>query len=87
VMQSLQSGMGMVGLDAPLQNIVVGAVLVNAVLIDLTTREPARWPMTIAIVLAQVAIVLFFTAPWWVTLAVLALTVLSGWRAMRRKGA
>jgi D-xylose transport system permease protein len=87
VMQSLQSGMGMVGLDAPLQNIVVGAVLVNAVLIDLTTREPARWPMTIAIVLAQVAIVLFFTAPWWVTLAVLALTVLSGWRATRRKGA
>jgi D-xylose transport system permease protein len=67
IMQALQSGMGMVGLDAPLQNIIVGAVLVNAVLIDLTSRAPARWPMTIAIILAQVAIVLFFTAPFWIT--------------------
>ena len=29
IMQSLQSGMAMVGVDAPLQNIVVGAVLVS----------------------------------------------------------
>ena len=39
VMQSLQSGMAMVGVDAPLQNIVVGAVLVVAVLIDIIYRR------------------------------------------------
>ena len=39
VMQSLQSGMAMVGVDAPLQNIVVGAVLVFAVLIDIIYRR------------------------------------------------
>jgi D-xylose transport system permease protein len=67
IMQALQSGMAMVGLDSPLQNIIVGAVLVNAVLIDLTSRAPHRWPATIAIIIAQVAIVLAFTAPWWLT--------------------
>jgi D-xylose transport system permease protein len=39
IMQSLQSGMAMVGVDAPLQNIVVGAVLVLAVLIDIIYRR------------------------------------------------
>ncbi|PWJ19407.1 sugar ABC transporter permease [Jannaschia seohaensis] len=39
IMQSLQSGMAMVGVDAPLQNIVVGAVLVAAVLIDIWYRK------------------------------------------------
>jgi D-xylose transport system permease protein len=39
IMQSLQSGMAMVGVDAPFQNIVVGAVLVAAVLIDITYRK------------------------------------------------
>ncbi|MBJ6371317.1 sugar ABC transporter permease [Sedimentitalea arenosa] len=39
IMQSLQSGMAMVGVDAPLQNIVVGAVLVVAVLIDILYRK------------------------------------------------
>ena len=39
IMQSLQSGMAMVGVDAPLQNIVVGAVLVTAVLIDIIYRK------------------------------------------------
>ncbi len=39
IMQSLQSGMAMVGVDAPLQNIVVGAVLVGAVLLDTTYRK------------------------------------------------
>ena len=34
VMQSLQSGMVLLGVDAPLQNIVVGSVLVFAVWID-----------------------------------------------------
>lgn len=38
IMQSLQSGMAMVGVDAPFQNIVVGAVLVVAVLIDTIYR-------------------------------------------------
>jgi D-xylose transport system permease protein len=38
-MQSLQSGMAMVGVDAPLQNIVVGAVLVAAVLLDIWYRK------------------------------------------------
>ena len=39
IMQSLQSGMAMVGVDAPLQNIVVGTVLVVAVLIDILYRR------------------------------------------------
>jgi len=39
IMQSLQSGMAMVGVDAPFQNIVVGAVLVVAVLIDIIYRR------------------------------------------------
>lgn len=39
VMQSLQSGMAMTGVDAPLQNIVVGAVLVGAVLVDIIYRR------------------------------------------------
>jgi D-xylose transport system permease protein len=39
IMQSLQSGMAMVGVDAPLQNIVVGGVLVLAVLIDIQYRK------------------------------------------------
>jgi D-xylose transport system permease protein len=38
IMQSLASGMGMVGVDAPLQNIVVGIVLVLAVWIDVQYR-------------------------------------------------
>ena len=39
IMQSLQSGMAMVGVDAPFQNIVVGGVLVAAVLIDIIYRK------------------------------------------------
>jgi len=39
IMQSLQSGMAMVGVDAPLQNIVVGLVLVLAVMIDIIYRR------------------------------------------------
>ena len=39
IMQSLQSGMAMVGVDAPFQNIVVGIVLVAAVLIDTIYRK------------------------------------------------
>jgi D-xylose transport system permease protein len=39
IMQSLQSGMAMVGVDAPYQNIVVGAVLVFAVWVDIQYRK------------------------------------------------
>lgn len=39
IMQSLQSGMAMVGVDAPFQNIVVGTVLVLAVFIDIIYRK------------------------------------------------
>ena len=39
IMQSLQSGMAMVGVDAPFQNIVVGTVLVLAVFIDIVYRK------------------------------------------------
>jgi D-xylose transport system permease protein len=39
IMQSLQSGMAMVGVDAPYQNIVVGVVLVTAVWIDIVYRK------------------------------------------------
>jgi D-xylose transport system permease protein len=39
IMQSLQSGMGMVGVDTPFQNIVVGLVLVLAVWIDAAYRK------------------------------------------------
>ncbi|WP_444453536.1 sugar ABC transporter permease [Rhodobacter capsulatus] len=39
IMQTLQSGMAMVGVDAPFQNIVVGGVLVLAVWIDIQYRK------------------------------------------------
>lgn len=39
IMQSLQSGMAMVGVDAPLQSIVVGIVLVFAVWVDILYRR------------------------------------------------
>ncbi|MCX7300621.1 MAG: sugar ABC transporter permease [Rhodobacterales bacterium] len=41
IMQSLQSGMGMVNVDAPYQNIVVGVVLVLAVWLDIVYRKRA----------------------------------------------
>lgn len=42
VMQSLQSGMAMVGVDAPMQNIVIGIVLVLAVYVDQLYRRRAE---------------------------------------------
>lgn len=39
IMQALQSGMAMVGVDSPFQNIVVGMVLVVAVWIDIQYRK------------------------------------------------
>jgi D-xylose transport system permease protein len=42
VMQSLQSGMVLLGVDAPMQNIVVGLVLVTAVWLDTVYRARLR---------------------------------------------
>jgi D-xylose transport system permease protein len=42
VMQSLQSGMVLIGFDAAMQNIVVGVVLVLAVYIDQIYRKRAK---------------------------------------------
>ncbi|MGF7174959.1 sugar ABC transporter permease [Azospirillum doebereinerae] len=42
VMQSLQSGMVLLGVDAPMQNIVVGVVLVAAVYIDTLYRKGVK---------------------------------------------
>ena len=42
VMQSLQSGMVLIGVDAPLQDIVVGIVLVGAVAVDTIVRRRAQ---------------------------------------------
>ena len=42
VMQSLQSGMVLVGIDSPLQSIVVGVVLVFAVWLDTLYRRRAK---------------------------------------------
>jgi D-xylose transport system permease protein len=39
IMQSLQSGMAMIGTPTPYQNIVVGVVLVLAVLLDIIYRK------------------------------------------------
>jgi D-xylose transport system permease protein len=40
-MQSLQSGMVLLGVDAPLQDVVLGVVLVTAVAIDTIYRRRA----------------------------------------------
>ena len=42
LMQSLQSGMVLLGVDTPLQNIVVGVVLVLAVWLDTSTGGGGR---------------------------------------------
>ena len=42
VMQSLQSGMVLVGIDTPFQRIVVGMVLVVAVWLDTVYRARAK---------------------------------------------
>jgi D-xylose transport system permease protein len=38
-MQSLQSGMAIVGVDSPTQDVIVGIVLVGAVFIDVAIRR------------------------------------------------
>ena len=42
VMQSLQSGMGLANVDTPIQNVVVGVVLVVAVWLDIVYRSRAK---------------------------------------------
>ena len=41
-MQSLKSGMVLIGFDAAIQNIVVGIVLVLAVYVDILYRKRAK---------------------------------------------
>lgn len=62
IMQSLQSGMAMVGVDAPYQNIVVGVVLVEAVLLDIAYRDPVVRPKVWEFHLVVVPIVVFALA-------------------------
>lgn len=57
IMQSLTSGMGMVGVDSPLQNIVVGSVLVLAVWIDITYRTRPSFLRSLIADLGVVALV------------------------------
>ncbi|GGL53147.1 sugar ABC transporter permease [Wenxinia marina] len=66
IMQSLQSGMAMVGVDAPFQNIVVGAVLVNAVMIDIAYRTEAIRFLAGLVIVAEVTLILwaFYTPIW-----------------------
>ncbi len=82
IMQSLQSGMAMVGVDAPLQSIVVGAVLVEAVLIDIASRNHAIRPATILfhLIMAALLITFFVSWTWGLLVTVLALAVTYFWR-------
>ena len=61
IMQSLQSGMAMVGVDAPFQNIVVGVVLVEAVLLDLAYRMARIRPLVIKFHLVAVPLLIIVT--------------------------
>jgi D-xylose transport system permease protein len=42
VMQSLQSGMVLIGIESPMQSIVIGCVLVFAVWLDTLYRRQAK---------------------------------------------
>lgn len=64
IMQSLQSGMAMVGVDAPFQNIVVGMVLIEAVLLDIAYRMQAIRPKVVLVHLIVLPILVWFFAGW-----------------------
>jgi len=64
IMQSLQSGMAMVGVDAPFQNIVVGAVLVEAVLLDIAYRMPSIRAKVLIVHLIAVPLLGVLTLGW-----------------------
>ena len=54
IMQSLRSGMVLLRIDSPSQDIVVGIVLVSAVAIDAALRVGKRRSATIALVVGLV---------------------------------
>jgi len=85
IMQSLQSGMAMVGVDAPFQNIVVGAVLVEAVLLDIGYRVASVRPKVLLVHLIGVPVVILVAFGWVYGLVVAALA-LALWLFLRRKG-
>ena len=57
IMQSLRSGMSLLNIDSPSQDIVVGVVLVTAVAIDALLRQRRRSAM-----LGALAVGVFLTA-------------------------
>ncbi|MBN8290798.1 sugar ABC transporter permease [Rhodobacter sp. NTK016B] len=77
IMQSLQSGMAMIGVDAPFQNIVVGAVLVEAVLLDIAYRVPAVRPKALLfhLIVLPILILMFFGALYFAVSAVAAVVL------------
>ncbi|MCA0204854.1 sugar ABC transporter permease [Pararhodobacter sp.] len=85
IMQSLQSGMAMVGVDAPFQNIVVGLVLVEAVLLDIAYRMPAIRPKVVLVHLILLPVLVWFFAGW--TYVAVAVVISAGLALLlRRKG-
>jgi ABC-type xylose transport system, permease component len=76
IMQSLQSGMAMAGVDAPFQNIVVGLVLVEAVLLDIAYRMPAIRPKVLLVHLILLPVLVWFFAVWF--FVVLAAVISAG---------
>lgn len=64
IMQTLQSGMAMVGVDAPYQNIVVGAVLVEAVLLDIAYRDYDMRRLTLQFHLVAIPIIVLVFGSW-----------------------
>ncbi|SEW18383.1 D-xylose transport system permease protein [Cognatiyoonia koreensis] len=86
IMQSLQSGMAMVGVDAPLQNIVVGAVLIAAVMIDIAYRDETKRP----IVSVLTPVLLLVGALWmgaWFVAGIFAVITIAAFVYFQRKGA
>jgi len=51
VMQSLRSGMALLHIDSPSQDIVVGVVLVTAVAVDAQLRKASRVGVLVALLL------------------------------------
>lgn len=86
IMQSLQSGMAMIGVDAPLQNIVVGAVLIAAVMIDIAYRDASKRPLVVVLSCLVVAIGAALFGAWAVA-AVAAVCAVVSFVLLQRKGA
>ena len=75
----------MVGVDAPFQNIVVGLVLVEAVLLDIAYRVPAIRSKVLLVHLVMLPVLVWFFAVW--GFVVLAAAISAGLAfLLRRKG-